>query len=74
MTELVAVEMTETSPVKPLPTQTCEPSGLIVTDMGRRPTETVALDVQGRAERTETESEFMSATYSVDPFGVTVTE
>ena len=61
-TELVAVEMTETSPVKPLPTQTCEPSGLTVTDIGSRPTETFALAFMVAAESTETESEFMSAT------------
>ena len=44
-----------------------------MTDIGSRPTLIVPVVCWVAAERTETESEFMSATYSAEPFGVTVT-
>jgi hypothetical protein len=44
-----------------------------VTDMGRRPTEIVPVPRSVAADSTSTESEFMSATYSADPLGVTAT-
>jgi hypothetical protein len=68
-----ATEMTDTEPVSPFPTHTCEPSGVAAIDIGSLPTPIVPVTLPVAAEITETESEFMSATYSAEPFGVTVT-
>jgi hypothetical protein len=37
-TEMTDTEMTDTEPVGPLPTHTCEPSGVAAIDIGSRPT------------------------------------
>src|SRR5271169_5246945 len=51
-----ATEMTDTEPVSPFPTHTCEPSGVAAIDIGSLPTLIVPVTLPVAAESTETES------------------
>src|ERR1700733_5521043 len=72
-TVLVAGLMTVMSPSRMLPTQTCEPSGVIAMEPGSSPTITLAAVRPVAVLIAITESEFMSVTYAVLPSGVTAT-
>jgi hypothetical protein len=69
-----AVLSTERLPVRSLPTQTSDPSGVTPIAVGRLPTVTEVILCPVAASSTDTEFEFVSATYSVLPFGVTPTD